>query len=178
MQEDLSLGSLHYHGLCSAIERGGVICFSPIQVKGYCWKHYCRLRKHGTISLPIKLIKKCKFIDCNKAYHSSGYCKNHYQQHLKRTISKKCSALECQTNTVGKYCSKHRTRLYRYGTLEGSGKKKGRHFKPGETYTIKEYKICLAKCCGRDSNKFKITKGLCPKHYQRWRLTKVYDDLD
>ncbi len=177
MKEDCSLASLHYHGLCTAIERDGAICFNPIEAKGYCWKHYCRVRRYGSINLPPKQLKKCKFIDCDKAYHSSGYCKNHYAQHSRRTADKKCQAEGCQINCIGTYCPKHRARLDRYGTLAGSGKKKGGYFKARATYIRqKEYKMCLAKECGRNSNAYKITKGLCPKHYRRWLLTGEYEN--
>jgi hypothetical protein len=116
---------------------------------------------------------------CEEPYHSSGYCKNHYAQYSRKTTSKPCAAEGCKINCVGNYCPKHRTRLDRYGTLDGSGKKKGSNFKPGNTYIRqKEYKTCLAKSCGRDSNEFKITKGLCPKHYRRWLITGVYEDVD
>lgn len=169
MNEDFSLANLHYHGLCTAIEHGGIICFNQIEAKGYCWKHYYRVRRYGSINLPPKPSKRCKFILCDQDYYSSGYCKNHYAQHARRNASKKCSAEGCDINCIGTYCPKHRGRLDRYGTLEGSGKKKGCHFKPGHTYIRKkEYKTCLAKECGRDSNAYKITKGLCPKHYSRW----------
>ncbi len=128
------------------------------------------MRRYGSINLPKKQPKRCKFILCEKSYYSSGYCKNHYAQYARRITDKKCLVEDCQTNCIGTYCSKHRTRLARYGTLHGSGEKKGGHFKSGHTYMRqKEYNICLAKQCNRNSDDYKITKGLCPKHYSRWR---------
>lgn len=177
MKADVSLSSLHYHGLCKAIEKDGVVCFKKKYCKGYCFTHYDRIRRFGSINLPVRKSKRCQFITCNEAYYSSNYCKNHYSQLVRRNTKKKCNVEECINHAVGKYCAKHRTRLSRYGSLAGSGKKKGGTFKPGNTYIKqKEYKICLAQGCCRDSNSYKITKGLCPKHYSRWLKTGIYED--
>lgn len=173
MKEDFSLASLHYHGLCTAIERDGVMCFSKKRSKGLCYKHYDRLRKHGSIHLPSKRSKKCKFLDCNNPYHASGACKKHYTQSSRVKSTKQCEVDTCYKTCIGKYCSMHRTRLARYGNVLGSGKKKGGGIETRYT-AQKEYKICLANQCNRSSDDYRITKGLCPKHYQRWRKTGQY----
>lgn len=177
MKPDLSLKNLN-HGLCEAVERDGTICFNQIHCKGFCYKHYHRLWRFGSVNLPDRKVKKCKFIDCGEDYSAKGYCYNHYRQYMRRTTKHLCEAEGCTKPSIGKYCSMHRTRLKRYGSLDGSGRKKGGNFKPGNTYiTPKEYKTCIAKECGRNSNDYKITRGLCPKHYRRWKLYGVYNTL-
>lgn len=177
MKPDLSLVSLHHHGLCKAIERNGAICFNEKHCKGYCYKHYDRLRKYKSINLPSRAPKRCKYILCDNPYYSSGYCKNHYAQYMRRTTTKKCELVGCHNSCVGKYCSMHRTRISRYNSVDGSGNKKGSYFKTHQPYMRKkEYKICLAHACGRDSNEYKITKGLCPRHYSRWLKHGEYND--
>ena len=177
MKPDLSLINLN-HGLCEAIERSGIICFQKKYCKGYCCTHYTRLLRTGSINPTIKQNKKCKFIDCKEDFFAKGYCVNHYRKFIRSNTSNICTVDECNKRTTGKYCSMHRTRVKRYGTTLGSGYKKGSTFKPGNTFIRqKEYKICLAKACNRDSNEFKITKGLCPKHYRRWLLSGEYEDV-
>lgn len=178
MNPDFTLSTLHSDELCKAIEKGGVICFKKQYCKGYCHVHYHRVRRGGSVNLPTKKVNSCKFIDCDKPSHCKNMCKQHYRQHITRTTENRCKVEECNKRTIAKYCPMHRSRLERYGTTDGSGRKKGSYFKPGNTYiTPKQYKVCLAKSCGRDSNDYKITKGLCPKHYRRWSLTGNYEDV-
>jgi hypothetical protein len=59
MKEDLNLRTdlsalLDRKGLCTVVERGGVICFGKIKAKKLCLKHYLRQRKYGLVDLPIK----------------------------------------------------------------------------------------------------------------------------
>ena len=176
MKEDLSLLERLHHGLCQAVERGGIICFGKKKARGYCKKHYKRWYKHGSIDLPKKSDKKCKFIDCNEPLHAKEYCCNHYLKHVWRSEKKKnkCCVVDCNKSCNGtKYCSMHFSRIYRYESLEGNGRKKGQNSKPPPY--IKSYKKCLAPSCDRDSNSFKIVKGLCTKHYQRWNIHKDYN---
>ena len=176
MNPDLSLINLN-HGLCEAIEKNGVICFKNKHCRGYCLTHYTRLIRNGSVNLPDKKQKKCKFIDCDFVYYSNGYCKNHYNKWKRKTSNKKCHVVNCNKKTTGKYCSMHRTRLATYGTLEGSGRKKGYFLQDNPYITPKIYRECLAKDCHRNSNDFRITKGLCPRHYQRWRKKGVYEAI-
>ncbi len=181
MFEDLSLLERLHHGLCNAIERGDVICFGKIHRKGYCQKHYNRIRKFNSVNLPVKLIKICKFIDCGLAHWGKGYCQKHYHSQVEKTIraNKGCSVIGCKkfSNDATTICPMHRARMVKFASLEGSGKLPGEctRFKVGHKTNIKPVRFCIVSGCDKDSDKCEITKGLCPKHYQRWNRHRNYN---
>ena len=183
MKVDLSLLHQQHHGLCIAVERDGVLCFNNRR-KGsrYCSKHITRRIRYKSVDLPIRPSKGCKFIDCNAPHYAKGFCRPHYSRYVSRprNVLKKCVVPECGSKRaqLNKYCSKHNTRLHRYGSLEGNGKTRGwsTQFKPGHASTkTKHYKKCIVTECPTDNNEASIVKGLCPKHYQRWKKYKDYN---
>lgn len=59
--------------LCSVYD-----CNSPRYCKGYCMKHYYRMKRHGSLDLQWDKLKLCTFNGCDKYRHASGFCTNHY----------------------------------------------------------------------------------------------------
>lgn len=179
MKPDLSLLNLH-HGLCEAVERNGAICFGKKHAKGFCHKHYERFKKNGSVSLLEKVNRKCKFIDCRRKYFSCEYCKFHYQQHYhKNKKSKiKCSVDDCMNVRRSKgLCSTHLGRLKKHGnihTVLSRGVNEG-YIPPWTGKSLG--KKCIVPGCDYvyNGNNRVITKGLCGKHYQRWRIHGDYN---
>lgn len=57
-------------------------CYKPKKTKGYCSKHYERLRKHGSPYFTLtdtENKKGCKVQGCDQKHKSLGLCKRHYQ---------------------------------------------------------------------------------------------------
>lgn len=177
MKPDFSLANLHYHGLCTAIERGGVLCFNKKHAKGFCYKHYDRMQAHGSVNLPEKVVRKCKFIDCDNLHHCKGYCKKHFKG--KQYKSKvKCSVDECNNPKHGQgLCSTHQMRLKKHGDVNivlKSGFNKG--YQP--IWTGKPlHKECIVPGCSvkYGDQPRNLKKGLCNKHYCRWRKHGDYN---
>lgn len=104
--------------------------------KGYCAKHYMRLRRNGTIEtsrLPQGSITKCLAPDCNRTdIESLGYCSLHYQRvHRTGTVDliKKpqiCTIPDCGGETVGRgLCQLHYMRWWE-GKSIGDAKRRRR----------------------------------------------------
>lgn len=181
MKEDSDLLSMLHHGLCEAIEKGGTICFGKKWRKDYCQKHYNRIRKFNSVNLPIKIIKTCKFIDCDRTHWGKGFCEKHYHSHVEKKIraNKGCNVIGCNkfSDDATTICPMHRARMGKFGCLEGSGKLpgEGTRFKLGHRTNIKPVRTCMVSGCDKDSDKCEITKGLCTKHYQRWNKNSDYN---
>ena len=177
MKTDLTLESLHYHGLCTAIEAEGVLCFNKKHSKGYCYKHYDRVKAHGSVNLPPKKVRKCKFIDCDKPHHCKGYCKKHFRGKQYKS-KEKCSVDECMNPKHGHgLCATHQLRLKKHGdvnTVLKSGFDKG--YKPIWTGTVLHPKCIVPGCDVKHGDqKRRLRKGLCNKHYLRWRRHGDYN---
>lgn len=157
--------------LCTAIERGGVICFNKSRVKNLCPKHYIRLCKHGSIDPFVKAPNKCKFIDCDNPYSGKGYCHKHYSKYIYQVNKKlkKCSVDNCSSHihTAG-MCAKHYVRLKKHGDINYVNRDyKKDIILPGRQraqYNIK----CIVPECDKDYINSIITKGLCTHHYYNW----------
>ena len=56
-------------------------CLNKHYAKGYCVKHYNRIRRHGDpyVKHP-DAIKGCKVENCNKKHFAKGYCHTHYHR--------------------------------------------------------------------------------------------------
>lgn len=177
MKQDLSLLERLHHGLCQAVERNGAICFGKIIAKGYCEKHYCRLKRLGAVDLPIKKIKKCKFIDCHNIYFCKGYCEKHYPRKIKKS-KVICSIDGCDNSQHGYgLCTTHQLRLKKHGdvnTVLKSGFDKG--YTPPWTGSAL-HKKCIVPGCNvkHGDQKRNLIKGLCNKHYLRWRRHGDYN---
>lgn len=163
--------------LCCAVERGSIICFSNSRVKGLCNKHYYRYKKYKSYDLPEK-IKRCGFLDCENKFFGRGLCKPHYSQKFrkKRTYSKNCSVENCNNFVQTKeLCAKHYARYLKYNDVDKIGKSKTT-FKKGHSLNQKKINMnCMVKEC--DKNKFnsRIRRGLCSKHWQRWKKFGDYN---
>jgi len=183
MKEDVSLFLLIHHGLCKAIEHDGVICFGKIVSKSLCTKHYSRLKKYGCVNLPKKEIKRCKFIDCNKEYKRGGYCNNHYSNKwaYKRRSSNdselpKCLVDDCnKRNYVRGYCNRHYLKLMRFGDVNYKQKRANGKNHPNVLGRGKHKKCIVPECNATNEIPNSIIKGLCHKHYGRWRKYKSYN---
>jgi group I intron endonuclease len=142
-------------------------CNGKYQCKGYCNKHYKRLKKHGTVSdAALKMLspmknRGCKVKGCNGKHKTKGYCVKHYSRlidngsvsetSLTRLLAiknKTCKVKGCNKKYYCKgYCAKHYSH-FRYC---------------GSPYTMKKNIGCKIKGCDR---KYKA-KGYCDKHYQK-----------
>lgn len=170
MKEDFSLANLHYHGLCTAVEAGGTLCFNKKHSKGLCYKHYDRMKAHGSVNLPPKKVKKCKFIDCDNIHFCKGYCSKHFKRkHKKSDIP--CSVEGCNNPKHGQgLCTTHQRRLKKHGdvnTVFKSGFNKG--YIPPWTGDVLHEKCIVPGCVIKHGDqKRRLIKGLCSKHYLRW----------
>lgn len=72
-------------------------CEDEYLAKGYCNKHYRRLRRNGSVS--VKLLKQirrkdkiCRKSGCNEKHDSHGYCQKHayYYRKYGRVTRKNC----------------------------------------------------------------------------------------
>ncbi len=182
MKQDLSLLERLHHGLCKAIEINGSLCFGKIRSKGYCEKHYTRIRKHGSVNIPLKEIKRCKFIDCKKPYDRGGYCCNHYsniwainKRQIKNNELPKCLVSECRnSNYVRGYCNKHYLKFKRYGDPEYKQRYNNGKNHPNVLGRGKNKKCIVPDCNATNEIPHSIIKGLCRKHYGRWRKYKSF----
>ncbi len=172
MKPDLTLESLHYHGLCTAIETGGVLCFNKKFCKGLCYKHYERVRKHGSVNLPPKKVRKCKFIDCDNIHFCNGCCKKHYRRKVKpKTSEIKCSVEGCATAKHSKgLCRTHMYRLKHNGDVNivRKGGYSNGNSPPSKGTVL--HPRCIVPGCDikHGDQKANLRKGLCNKHYLRW----------
>lgn len=179
MKEDFSLESLHYHGLCTAIESSGALCFNKKHSRGYCHKHYERFMKYGHINPPIRVVRKCKFIDCDNIHFCKGFCVKHFPKPQYKS-KEKCSVEGCQNPRHGYgLCSTHQLRLKKHGdvnTVLRSGFNKG--YTPHKAGTVL-HKHCIVPGCKvkHGDQKRRLVKGLCNRHYVRWRKYGDYNVL-
>ena len=72
------------HKKCVGHDDDGTPCKSPVIAKGTCFKHYQRMRIHGSLELPPKIVNKCSVKGCSKKYYGKGYCQRHLNR-WKRT---------------------------------------------------------------------------------------------
>jgi len=181
MNPDLSLLERLHHGLCESVERDGSICFGKKKARGYCDKHLARHYKYGTVDLPIiKKSTQCVFIDCKGKPKSKGYCSKHYQAYWKTSLNtKECVIDGCNNKHLSKgYCNKHYKRMRN----NWDPLKKGSCFVKGNVAAKKagtSDKKCIAPGCevtnANRGNSNPIKKGLCQKHYARWRSHGSYN---
>lgn len=59
-------------------------CNNPHFGKGYCSKHYTRMRVHGTLEGRDRVLKgtigACLIEECERPYYGAGYCSTHYSR--------------------------------------------------------------------------------------------------
>lgn len=131
--------------------------------RGYCSKHWQRLRTHGDPNYVTKHIpKKCKESGCSKTQIARGWCQHHYDawrihgdplHHEKNQKPTICAVNECgKTVEFLNWCEPHYRKNLWYGDPEYVAPKRKR-------------KICSIGDCSRTA----IGRGWCEKHYRRWR---------
>lgn len=142
-----------------------------------CYKHYDRMKAHGSVNPRAKVERKCKFIDCDNIHFCKGYCKKHFKRKQSKS-EVKCSVEGCDNPKSGHgLCSTHQMRLKKHGdvnTVLKSGFAKG--YRPPWTGSVL-HKQCIVPGCDvkHGDQKRKIVKGLCNKHYLRWRKHGDYN---
>lgn len=167
--------------LCCAIEKGGIFCYSPkYKTSKYCTKHQSRISRLKSFDLPIKLVKKCKMILCEGKVVAKNYCNKHYRKRKLIIETKRCSVPDCsRVMYVKELCNMHYRRRRRYGDLNANfSHMRYRNFNENIIPHNKGKNIgnkCLAwNCTIRNGFPHRFTKGLCKKHFSRW---KKYGDF-
>lgn len=101
-------------------------CTHKYLAKGYCTKHYTRVRNHKnphTILIHKYHNGKCSVSDCNNSFFSLGYCRKHHARFKKygnpntvkviHGVYDHCSSDGCLQKHFGKgYCKKHYDEQY------------------------------------------------------------------
>lgn len=182
--QEILLETRKNSNLCCAVERGVIICFKErAQHDKYCSMHRARFYKYKSFELPVKEKKRCKFIDCKKEYKRGGYCGNHYsniwaikKRDKSRNDLPKCLINDCNNhNYVKGYCNKHYLKLIRYGDAQFKQKRNNGKNHPNVLGRGKNKKCIAPGCCITNEIPNSIIRGLCPKHYNRWRKFGDYN---
>lgn len=132
--------------------------------KGYCSKHYARLRRYGdvnTVKQEKGVYDSCNVNGCENNHFSKGYCSTHYKRWkrngnpeeiiLNRNHNGKCEVEGCKESYYAKgYCVKH------YGRWKTHGD-------PLKVISRKIVGKCKIESCTSDI----YCKGYCIRHYQR-----------
>lgn len=96
--------------LCNAKD-----CDREVNAKGYCDKHYRRIRKTGTTEKSSFIQKECYSPECKRGAKSKGLCDMHYRR-LKTSgkidlfvkIKPKCKIQDCERPYIAKeFCRIH-----------------------------------------------------------------------
>ncbi len=167
--------------LCKAVEMGNKLCFkNKCGTDIYCGMHRSRLRRLKSFNLPIRKKKNCKFVDCKSEVVAKGYCNAHYRKRKIITGTRKCTVECCSNNADSKYyCSKHRTRLRRHGDLNANFSSLRCTIKKGNIPHNKGkfmVEICIVPECNiKNGEPHRFTKGLCRKHFMRWKKWGDYN---
>jgi hypothetical protein len=155
-------------GICSIPE-----CGRQKYVKGFCLKHYARLRRFGNPLLTKRIIqrssiKQCVISNCGKKSIAKSLCDKHYKMFILTGRTEKipttpvkgllCSVEGCERPRQARgLCSIHYTRVLRRGDVGGAlpETNKGDNWKK--------------KCSVAGCNDFVKAKGLCRTHYKVFR---------
>lgn len=142
-------------------------CSYEINAKGYCNRHYLKLRRYRD-PLYVKEKKKCKL--CDRTGTHRGYCKKHYDRliqsgEIKRNRKKpieKCAIDNCHKDKrVKGYCTMHYQRL----RLNGD---------PLIALTNRDpSSYCKVKGCDNVYH----AKSMCKKHYYK-HYKKLYGSTE
>lgn len=167
--------------LCCAIENGTVPCYNKRKKRSrYCCKHVARKFKYKSFELPKKEKKVCKFIDCERLARCHDMCYRHYKNSDSSLIKPRCSIENCNRKHEAKgYCRIHYKRMRRTGDPCGSvARKKGTCYPAGWNTGLCKAKKCIVPNCEIEyTNKTRLVKGLCKKHYSRWLRHKDYNKI-
>lgn len=185
--QDLIINAREDSNLCPAVEKDGTLCFKPRRkltnrnyVSKYCTTHQSRFYRYKSFDIPTKPKKQCKFIDCKEEFYSKNLCMVHYNQYIYRNRKSKnltCTIENCFNPLyVKKMCSTHYQRLKRHGRTSGTKRTFPESATRGKGLERREYNYrCIVPECNKTHATVKITKGLCPRHYYRWRKHKDYN---
>lgn len=55
-------------------------CENKYLANNLCTMHYTRARRHGSVELPIKIVKHCLVGGCNNKYYGKDLCKLHWER--------------------------------------------------------------------------------------------------
>ena len=138
-------------------------CRAPAHAKGFCQKHYDKLRRADSERSKRPAAKKCSVSGCRDPYHARGYCQKHYDLYRKRSSSpakpSRAAAKAgdddlCKVEGCGRphhakgFCKSHYSKLRRAGGLEPDSTPSG---------------TCEVESCNRPA----IANGRCARHLGR-----------
>lgn len=132
-------------------------CQNSAIVRGYCERHYRKLRRRGKLEKiqSKEKRKKCEVEGCKNASKVEGLCSKHYNrlkkygQYEKPTV---CSVEGCNNPVIANWlCNTHYLRWKRGGKLS------------------REYERRESVCSVEGCNRSVYAKNLCNKHWQRKR---------
>lgn len=131
-------------------------CKRPAHAKGYCQKHYDKVRRAGA-RRSEGAGRKCKVSGCGRPYHAKGLCQQHYDLYRKRSGAQPsaradgqdpgvCVVPGCNKPHHAKgYCKSHYSQLRRRGGVPETPKPAG---------------ICEVEGCNRPA----VAHGRCARH--------------
>lgn len=92
-------------------------CERPIQARGACSKHYRRLWKFGTFSLPEKKEKAACVVDgCDMEVLARSKCAKHYRLWRNQSGVSQCTIQDCAKGAIARgLCNRHYHAAKTYG---------------------------------------------------------------
>lgn len=160
------------------------VCDLKACKRGYCNKHYIRLRRHGDPCFQ-RHNDKCMVPDCERKYSAVGYCKMHYIRHYKNGTTDKKSLRKYDVDD--EFFSKESESVFYWaGFLAADGcVQRSKNIK----WNTKYISLCLAKKDHNHLQKYKdcigatnpIKKRCNNKKYERMDLVitsnQIFEDL-
>jgi len=145
---------------------------SPQHAYGWCRAHYMRWRRYGDPLGGKPRYEECTVDGCDVKHYAHGWCRAHYDRwkHYGDPLGgpvhyDKCRAGDCERPIhIQGWCSPHYYRVQQYGDPHA-----GTPIKP---FRGRERRWAKApeKCSVEDCGKAPAARGLCTKHYYRWRV--------
>jgi len=152
-------------------------CERPVNVRGWCKKHYSRWQRTGDPLATVRAIKAaarptvCAVDNCDNPVSSRGWCKRHYGRWL-RTGYTGTEGLVRNPPGVKSVCSVDGCDRY----VECRGLCPGHYSRWRKTGDPGGADLGVSKwpdglpCSVDGCDKPHRTKGFCTAHYERWRL--------
>lgn len=133
-------------------------------------------------------MKTCSVSGCGTAAKTRGYCNMHYarvlrhgeaggaeKKHAVRYDGAPCSIPACSRGASSRgWCKAHYKRFYKWGDPEGSAPPRQCMPSPvsGEPISARGLDGCVVDNCGREL----VARGMCRRHYARWRRATPVGD--